>query len=190
MTAVPSGARLPRLRVAQTEDLDPMTFERLTELCEAAFREPFAPVWERIGHGIHAFIEADGRALAHAMVIDRRLYIGHEPDLALDVGYVENVATQPDLRGQGHGTRVMREIGRIITDEYVLGALATGSNPFYARLGWETWLGPTAVRMPDGERARSAGEDGDVMVLRTPRTPADLDLSGPIAVDWRPEEPW
>jgi hypothetical protein len=28
------------------------------------------------------------------------------------------------------------------------------------------------------------------MILRTPRTPADLDLTGPIAVDWRAEEPW
>jgi hypothetical protein len=44
--------------------------------------------------------------------------------------------------------------------------------------------------MPDGEIVRSADEDGHVMVLRTPRTPPDLDLEGAIAVDWRAVEPW
>jgi GNAT superfamily N-acetyltransferase len=190
MTAERGASPAPRLRVMQTEEIEPETFQWLTDLCEAAFEESFEPVWERVGPGIHVFLEGEGRALAHAMVIDRRLFIGHEGDLALDVGYVENVATQPDLHGQGFGSRVMAEINRVIGDEYVLGALATGSNPFYARLGWETWLGPTYVRMIDGQRVRSADEDGDVMILRTPRTPADLDLGGPIAVDWRPEEPW
>ncbi len=190
MTLDRPGSAASRLRIAQTEEVEPDTFAWLTALCEAAFEEPFVPVWERVGPGIHVFLEGEGRALAHAMVIDRRLYIGHEGDLALDVGYVENVATQPDLHGLGYGTRVLREINRVISDEYVLGALATGSHGFYARLGWETWLGPTHVRMVDGQRVRSADEDGDVMVLRTPRTPGDLDLGGAIAVDWRTEEPW
>jgi aminoglycoside 2'-N-acetyltransferase I len=185
----PAGAP-SRLHVVQTEEIDAETFDGLTALCEAAFEEPFARVWERVGPGIHVYLEGEGRLLAHAMIVDRRLSIGHEGDLALDVGYVENVATQPDSRGRGHGTRVMREIGRIVADEYVLGALATGSHGFYERLGWETWRGPTWVRMLDGQRVRSADEDGDVMVLRTPRTPPDLDLDGPIAVDWRPEEAW
>jgi GNAT superfamily N-acetyltransferase len=178
------------LRVEQTEDLQPEELSSLTALCEAAFAEPFAHAWERVGPGIHVFAEADGRAIAHAMVIDRRLYLGHEPDLALDVGYVEHVASLPELQGGGHGTRVMREIGRIIGDEYALGALATGSNQFYERLGWQTWQGPTFVRMADGQRVRSADEDGHVMVLRTPRTPTPMDLGGSIAIDWRAEEPW
>jgi aminoglycoside 2'-N-acetyltransferase I len=178
------------LRIAQSEDLQPGELAALTTLCEAAFDEPFARVWDRIGPGIHVIAEADGRAVAHAMVIDRSLYFGHEPDTAVDVGYVENVASLPELQGRGHGTTVMREIGRIIRDEYALGALGTGSNAFYERLGWETWRGPTSVRMPDGERVRSPGEDGHVMILRTPRTEPDLDLRCPIAVDWRAEEPW
>lgn len=178
------------LRVAQTEDLLPTEVASLVGLCEAAFDEPFATAWEQVGPGIHAFLEADGRPIAHAMIVDRRLYLGHEPDLALDVGYVEHVATLPELQGGGHGTRVMREIGRILADEYALGALSTGSNGFYDRLGWETWRGPTFVRMADGQRVRSADEDGGVMILRTGRTPATLDLGGPIAVDWRAGEPW
>ena len=178
------------IRVAQTDELLPDEVASLIALCEAAFGEPFANAWERVGPGIHVFAEAEGRPIAHAMIIDRRLYLGHEPDQALDVGYVEHVASLPELQGAGHGSRVMREIGRIIGDEYALGALATGSTAFYERLGWQMWQGPTFVRMPDGLRVRSAEEDGHVMVLRTPRTPAPLDLHGPIAIDWRAEEPW
>ena len=179
-----------RLRTAQTEELGPARMDELTRLCEAAFEEPFAAVWARVGPGIHVMSEVNGRIVAHAIIVDRRLYLGDEMDVALDVGYVENVATLPAAQGAGHAASVMREIGRIIREEYALGALATGSNAFYERLGWETWIGPTAVRMADGERVRSADQDGHVMVLRTPRTPPRMALDAPIAVDWRSEESW
>jgi len=178
------------LRVAQTEELETADVAAISALCAAAFDEPWDDAWDKVGPGVHVYASEAGQILAHALIVDRRLYLGHEPDLALDVGYVEWVATRPELQGQGHGTAVMREIGRIISDEYVLGALATGSNAFYERLGWETWRGPTFVRMPDGQRVRSVDQDGDVMVLRTPRTPEPIDLAGPIAIDWRAEEPW
>lgn len=179
-----------RVRTALTEELGPELMAELTRLCEAAFDEPFALVWDRIGPGLHVMAELDGRVVAHAMIVDRRLYLGHEMDIALDVGYVENVATAPEAQGAGHGSAVMREIGRIIRDEYALGALATGSNAFYESAGWETWTGPTAVRTADGERLRSADEDGSVMVLRTPRSPQGLALDEPIAIDWRAGDPW
>ncbi len=179
-----------RLRTAQTEELGPERLDELTALCEAAFGESFAGAWERVGPGLHVVADLEGRAVAHALIVDRRLYLGHEMDLALDVGYVEHVATLPSAQGAGHGATVMREVGRIIADEYQLGALATGSNAFYERLGWETWAGPTFVRTADGELLRTAAEDGHVMVLRTPRTPAGMSLDAPIAVDWRPDEPW
>ncbi len=178
------------LRVAQTDELEEAEVAAISSLCSAAFEEPWDHAWEQVGPGLHVFLPAAGEILAHAMIVDRGLYLGHEPDLALDAGYVAWVATRPDLQGAGHGTRVMREIGRVIDDEYALGALATSSNPFYERLGWETWRGPTFVRMPDGQRVRSAEEDGSVMIRRTPRTPQPLNLDGPIAVDWRAEEPW
>ena len=179
-----------RLRSAQTEDLEPDQLAELTRLCEAAFGEPFAAMWERVGPGLHVMAEAGGAVVAHAMIVDRQIFLGHESDIALDVGYVEHVATLPEAQGAGHGSAVMAEIGRIIGDEYALGALATGSNAFYEKHGWETWIGSTSVRMADGERVRSPAQDGHVMVLRTPRSPADLDLDAPIAIDWRPEEPW
>ena len=178
------------MRTALTEELGPELMAELTRLCEAAFDEPFAAVWDRIGPGLHVMAELEGRVVAHAMIVDRRLYLGHEMDIALDVGYVENVATAPGAQGAGHGSAVMREIGRIIRDEYALGALGTARNAFYESVGWETWTGPTAVRTADGERLRSADQDGHVMVLRTPRSPEGLALHEPIAIDWRAGDPW
>lgn len=179
-----------RIRTAQTDELDSSRFAALTELCEAAFGEPFAPVWDRVGPGLHVIAELDRAIVSHAMIVDRPLYFEHETDVAIDAGYVENVATRPDLVRRGAASAVMGEIGRILDEEYELGALATTTNAFYARLGWETWAGPTWIRMADGDRVRSTSHDGQIMVLRTMRTPAGLDLHGPIAVDWRPDRPW
>jgi GNAT superfamily N-acetyltransferase len=179
-----------RLRTAHTDELEPERFAELTALCEAAFDEDFGPVWERVGPGVHVMAEVDGRLVAHAMIVDRPLYLGlQDAGESLDAGYVENVATLPAEQGRGHGAAVMVEIGRILDEAYVIGALATGRNAFYERFGWATWRGPTWVRMPDGELMRTAEEDGDIMVRRTPRTP-DVALDSPIAIDWRPGEAW
>jgi aminoglycoside 2'-N-acetyltransferase I len=53
----------------------------------------------------------------------------------------------------------------------------------------ERWRGPTFVRLGDRERA-TPEEDGFVMILRTPRTPASLDLDAPISCDWREGDVW
>lgn len=179
-----------RIRTAQSDELDPERHAEITALCEAAFREPFAPVWERVGPGLHVMAEDGGRIVAHAMIVDRPLYMENETDVAVDAGYVENVATSPDYEGRGAGSAVMDEIGRILDEAYELGALATERAGFYERLGWERWLGPTWVRMADGQRVRSAAHDGQILVHRTPSTPAGLDPTRPIAVDWRPDRPW
>lgn len=183
-----SAAR--RIRTASTDELSAEAFAEINALCEAAFRFPFAGVWERVGQGIHVLAESDGRLVAHAMIVDRRIYTGAELDTALDAAYVENVATLPDAQGQGHGTTVMHEAGRIIQEEYEVGALGTRDQAFYRALGWVVWAGPTFVRTPDGERIRTVGADGEVMVLRTARTPLGIALEEPIAIDWRPGEPW
>ena len=179
-----------RVVVRQTDELGPDLTADLIGLCEAAFAEPFAAAWEQVGPGLHVIGEVAGQPLAHAQIVDRRLYLGHEADLAIDVGYVESVATRPDAQRRGYATAVMRRVGELIAEEYALGGLATGSNAFYERLGWETWRGPVGVRMPDGERVRDAGEDGHVMVLRTSRSPAGLSIDAPVFVDWRPGNPW
>jgi aminoglycoside 2'-N-acetyltransferase I len=179
-----------RLRVAGTDELEPELVAELIALCEAAFEKPFASLWERVGPGVHVVAEVDGTPVAHAMIVDRALYLGGESGVTIDAGYIEHVATAPGAQHHGHGSAVMREISRIIGEEYELGALATGSHTFYEPPGWEVWRGPTFVRSLDGEWLRSADSDGHVMMLRTPRTPAGLDLDSPIAVDWRPGDSW
>lgn len=176
------------IRVVSSAQLQPAEWAELTDLCVAAFAEPWDDYWESIGPGVHVLAEdpRDG-ILAHAAIVDRLLYPGEQ---VLRAGYVEAVAVRPALQGEGLGTLVMDVINRMIDERYELGALGTGRQPFYARLGWVVWQGPTWIRQPDGLRERSPSEDGGIMVRRTPLTPPGLDLAEPIAVDWRPGEVW
>ena len=89
---------------------------------------------------------------------------------SLRTGYVEAVATRVDVQGPRHGTRLMRDVNKFIRAAYQLGALSTGSPGFYARLGWEPWLGSTAVRTQRGPLP-TPDDDGGIMVLPTPATP-------------------
>lgn len=176
------------LRLVRSADLTAADWTRLTELCVAAFNEPWDTYWQDIGPGLHVLGEDEtGSIVAHAAIVDRPLYPGTSVLLA---GYVEAVAVWPHLQHSGLGTLVMGEINRLVDEGYELGALGTGSQPFYERLGWVVWRGPIWIRHPDGRRERSANEDGGIMVRFTPRTPPDLDLAEPIAVDWRPGEVW
>lgn len=176
---------MPVLVVARTDELGSARFARIDALAEAAFQRPFAGIWADIGPGVHVVAELGGDAVGHAMVVERELRIEERP---LRCGYVENVATAPALHGRGIGSVVMRRIGQIIADDFEIGSLATGSNHFYERLGWETWRGPCFARR-GGELFRTADHDGDVMVLRTAATPAYTG-DEPISVAWRRGELW
>ncbi|MEO8509959.1 MAG: GNAT family N-acetyltransferase [Chloroflexota bacterium] len=175
----------PVVLVARSAELEEERFAKVNALVEAAFERRFDEIWANIGPGIHVIAEVAGEPVGHAMVVERELHIG-EPGLRC--GYVENVAAAPTLRGRGVGSVVMRRIAQVIDDDFEIGALATGSRHFYERLGWETWLGPTFA-WRDAERLRTAGHDGDVMVLRVAATPP---FSGdePISVAWRRGEVW
>ena len=176
------------IRVVPSSALSADDWSTLTDLCVAAFNEDWDGYWESIGPGVHVIAEEAGRGVvAHAAAVDRLLYPG---DATLRAGYVEAVAVAPDRQRQGLGTKVMEMIDSMIDEGYELGALGTGSHAFYARLGWVTWQGPTWIRERDGRVVRSPDEDGGIMVRMTPMTPPDLDLSLPIAVDWRPGEVW
>jgi aminoglycoside 2'-N-acetyltransferase I len=177
----------PAVRVVSSAALSADEWSTLTDLCVAAFDEPWDDYWESIGPGGHVIAEEAGRIVAHAAIVDRLLYPG---DLTLRGGYVEAVAVWPQLQRSGLGTRVMEVIDRMLDEGYELGALGTGSHEFYARLGWVVWRGPTWIRERDGSLRRSPDEDGGIMVRVTPTTPPELDLSLPIAVDWRRGEVW
>lgn len=141
--------------------------------------------WQHALGGVHFVAMLDGRIVGHASVVERELRVDGMP---LGTGYVEAVATEPDRQGQGIGSAVMRQVNREVQRGFELGALGTGSQGFYRRLGWEVWRGPSSVRTMQGEQP-TPYEDGYIMILRTPSSPA-LDLAQPISCDWRPGDAW
>jgi aminoglycoside 2'-N-acetyltransferase I len=98
------------------------------------------------------------------------------------------VAIELRHQRQGLGTLLMREVDAYIVAGFELGALGTGSQAFYERLGWEAWRGPTSVRTASGLE-RTPDEDGSILVLRTPTSPP-LSLTEPISCEWRPGDSW
>jgi aminoglycoside 2'-N-acetyltransferase I len=141
--------------------------------------------WEHAAGGTHFLLERAGEMLACAAVVLRELVVEGR---TLRVGYVEAVATRPDFQGQGHGSAVVRVVNEHIHSTFELGALSTGSPGFYARLGWELWLGSTAVRTQRG-LLPTPDDDGAIMVLPTPATPR-LDRRATISCEWRPGDVW
>jgi aminoglycoside 2'-N-acetyltransferase I len=180
----------PRLRRLQTSDLATAEIAAIRQVMTVAFgddeEERFTDDdWAHALGGVHVVLDIDGEIVCHAAVVERELRMADRP---LRTGYVEAVATTPDRQGEGLGSLVMVEVNAIIRDGFELGALGTGSQGFYERLGWLTWQGPTFVRTADGPR-RTPDEDGGIMVLATPTSPP-LDLQAPLSCDWRMGDVW
>ena len=135
--------------------------------------------------GVHWVAEVDRRIVGHASVVERLLEAGGRP---MRTGYVEAVATLPTWQGRGIATRLMEVAGEHIRTEFELGALSTGAHRLYERLGWERWQGPTFVRTADGP-IRTGDEDGGIMILRTPWTPA-LATTEALSCEWRAGDVW
>jgi len=178
-----------RLRRLRTDELTAAEIDAIRTLLWAAFPpgdEGFTEDdWDHAVGGTHFVLDAGGRVVAHASVVERTLHVGGIP---LRTGYVEAVATAPTLQGRGLGTIVMRDVDAWIDAGFQLGALGTGSHHFYERLGWRTWRGPSSVRSAAGALP-SPDDDGYIMVLATSTSPP-LDLDAPISCEWRPGDAW
>ena len=181
----------PRIRALSTDELTDDALAALWVLMTQAFasaveEERFTPSdWQHALGGTHVVAELDGAIVAHASVVPRELHVGGRP---LRTGYVEAVATLPALQGRGIGSTVMRTAAAHIVEAYELGALGTGEQGFYERLGWVVWRGPTFVRAADGDR-RTPEEDGGILVLPTPTTGL-LDLDAAISCEQRDGDDW
>ena len=179
----------PLIRFVRSDALRPDEVVAFRELLDEAWSddaEGFTDQdWSHAVGGVHVIVEAHGRVVAHASVVQREL---HTAGQRLRTGYVEAVATRPSHQRRGLGSLVIGEVGELIDRTYRLGALATGVVGFYERLGWVVWEGPTFVRTEAG-LVRTAEEDGNVLVRLTPTSP-ELDLSAPISCEWRPGDAW
>jgi aminoglycoside 2'-N-acetyltransferase I len=136
--------------------------------------------------GVHWLADAHGRVVGHASVVPRSFEVGAR---RLCVGYVEAVATHPAWRRRGLAARLLGHASACIREGFDLGALSTDVAGVYSSHGWEHWRGPTYVARATGPE-RTEDEDGGIMILRTPRTLAELDVHGPIACDWRAGDVW
>ncbi|MET0741191.1 MAG: GNAT family N-acetyltransferase [Candidatus Nanopelagicales bacterium] len=176
---------MQRLATMRTAQLPSEWLDSVRALCDAVFDTFTDDDWQHALGGWHAVLLDGDSALAHAAVVPRTLYVAEQP---YAVGYVEAVATAAAHQGQGLGSRVMIEINALVREHFEIGGLATGAHPFYERLGWERWQGPTYAR--DGDVTRRTEDDDDsVMVLRCGPS-ADADLTAALTCETRPGDVW
>lgn len=179
-------ARLRRLATTDLTDAETRAIRDLLHAAFAADGDVFDEGdWRHAIGGEHFVLDLAGEIVAHASVVERRLEIGGRP---LRTGYVEAVATAPDHQGKGLGSRVMREVGAYIRERFELGALGTGRQRFYERLGWSTWAGRSFVRAARGLEPTSE-DDGYILVLTTSSTPP-FDPEASISCEWRAGDVW
>jgi aminoglycoside 2'-N-acetyltransferase I len=171
------------LSVVPTRDLSPTMQATIVGLCTRAFDRDFGNLFDFVTDSMHVLAHRDGVLVGHACWATRRL----EPQGAgpLEIAYVDAVATEPVVQGRGIGSAVIGRLNAAI-QVYPLGGLSTPRVAFYARLGWERWPGPTAVRAATG---LIPTPDDTVMILRTLSTPP-LDTSALLIADWRDGQPW
>jgi aminoglycoside 2'-N-acetyltransferase I len=186
-----ADAPTDRLRMLPTDKLTPAEHAAIRALMDVAFAPTPEDMftdddWQHALGGMHFVLDVEGVIVSHASVVERQLHVGER---AMRTGYVEAVATLPERQGQGYGTQVMRAVGEYLaTAGFELGALGTGSQGFYERLGWQVWRGPLLVRR-DGAVVRTPDDDGGVMALLTPASPP-VDLDVPLSCEWRPGDVW
>ena len=174
------------LHAALTAALSPSFLHDVRTPLDTAFDGAFTDEdWDHAIGGVHVWLIGSRGSISHGSLVERTLMCSGK---TLHVGYVEAVATAASHRGKGHAARVMKHIGELIRERYPLGALSTRAHALYKPLGWERWRGPTFVDGPSG-RERTPGDDGGVMILRTPRSPR-LDLDEEIVCDWRLGDVW
>ena len=171
--------------ISHTAELDDAALAAARTLCEAVFTGYADSDWEHALGGVHALAWEDGRLVAHAALVARRLLNGGR---SLRTGYVESVAVAPDRRRLGYGAAVMEALHPYLDRGYAVGALgATDAGAaLYATLGWSRWAGRTAVLSPEGIRL-TPNEDRGVFVR--PVT-ADLDPAALLVCDWRDGDVW
>jgi GNAT superfamily N-acetyltransferase len=179
-----------RVRVRDRSSFSARELDELRIWLEAAYEDdPWRTEhWTELGPGPHVVAESeDGSLLAHACVAWVPITIG---ETTVRAGYLEDVATRLDVRGRGYGTAVVTATHPLIRAEAEMGFLATGSQPFYERLGWERWRGPSRVVEADGSQTPTPEEDGYLMALRFPETP-EISVDQPVMRPRRdPEEAW
>lgn len=154
-------------------------------LLDAAFDCEFSDQDNDHASGGVRIIAMDGdQIVGHAALIARTITIAGTP---YRVGYVEGVAVLPACQGQGIGAQIMRQITDMAQRDFVVAMLSTGAFDFYAKFGWQRFVGESFVDN-HGTISRTAAEDEGLMLL-TPH--GHLNQPGVAWVcDWRAGDVW
>jgi aminoglycoside 2'-N-acetyltransferase I len=141
--------------------------------------------WEHVLGGMHALIWRHGAIIAHAAVVQRRLFYRGD---ALRCGYVEGVAVREDCRGQGLVHALLDGVEQVVRGAYQVGALSSSvrARRVYAARGWLPWRGATSVLAPTGP-VRTPHDDETIFVLPVG---ISLDTSADLMCDWRAGDVW
>jgi aminoglycoside 2'-N-acetyltransferase I len=141
--------------------------------------------WEHALGGMHALIWQHGAIIAHAAVVQRRLFCRGD---ALRCGYVEGVAVREDHRGHGLVHALLDGVEQVMRGAYQVGALSSSvrARSLYAARGWLPWQGPTSVLTPTGPM-RTPDDDGAIFVFPVAMS---LDTSAELMCDWRAGDVW
>jgi GNAT superfamily N-acetyltransferase len=156
----------------------------LVDLCSRTFDLEYGVLLDTFPQRVHVLGYQADQLVAHALWLERRLQIG--AGLWLNAAYVEGVAVEENLRRQGIGSALMRRVQAEIAG-YDLGALSAAAPEWYARLGWQRWLGRLFI-VQEGRRFATPDEDS-VMVWRTAST-GEFDTHADLVAEWRPFELW
>jgi aminoglycoside 2'-N-acetyltransferase I len=173
-------------RLVHTADLDTEARQRVREMVTAAFAGDFTETdWEHTLGGMHALVCRHGAIIAHAAVVQRRLFYRGN---ALRCGYVEGVAVREDWRGKGLVSALLDGVEQVMRGAYQLGALSSSARArrLFTSRGWLPWSGPTSVLAPTGP-TRTPDDDGTVFVLPVG---ISLDTSADLMCDWRAGDVW
>ncbi len=177
------------LDVVPSSALDAKTRAEIIELCESAYGEDFSGLFETFPDAVHVLArDQQGVLVSHAEWVAR--WLQPEGHRVLRTAYVEAVATAPFKQRQGLASAVLRRIHELLAGDpaWQLGALSPSTPTLYARLGWELWKGPLAIRHDD--RVEPTPAEEQVMILRLPPTPSTLLTTSLLSAEWRSGELW
>ena len=178
--------RVHTARLVHTADLDSDTRQRIHQMVTEAFAADFTENdWEHALGGMHAVIWHRGAIIAHAALVQRRMFYR---GTALRCGYVEGVAVREDHRGQGLVHALLDGVEQVMRGAYQMGALSSSARArsLYAGRGWLPWHGPTSVLTPTGP-TRTPDDDGTIFVFPVA---ISLDTSAELMCDWRAGDVW
>jgi len=175
------------LHTISSHELTRAQLAEVIALCSEVFHLDYAFYMDLCPDRVHVLGYADGYLAAHALWLDRRLWVGNARGLPLRGAYVEGMCTHADHRRRGYGSALMRRLQEeIVRAGYELAALSPARVDWYERLGWVRWRGPLFIER-DG--VLQATPDDCVLVYPTPRSEG-IDVQQPLIAEWRPFELW